>query len=273
MVGEGRAAGQGHSPLRAAGKGLSPHSLCACLPARPSPTHSVLVCNELRCHNVHARFLELFSATHTVRKVPASKMDAVYQHPAIELYLLKKKRPGAGAGVGLAGDDVADADVDTEGGGGEEGAGIALPSGATLSSCSPDTDAAAGGRGGGGGRDGGDGVSGGVAGASAPTCPTLQGSNSSSKPGGGHAIVAAQCRPLQGQQGLANEGTSQVAETEAELGTAGEADADADALADAGSESVAVAASGAQLESWKARRMGAMAAKLLTQVKLPSQVE
>ena len=52
----------------------------------------MVVVNELRSESVHARFLELFGPHFAVRKVPRAKMDAVHQHPAIDIFLLKLRR-------------------------------------------------------------------------------------------------------------------------------------------------------------------------------------
>ncbi|KAG2496390.1 hypothetical protein HYH03_005617 [Edaphochlamys debaryana] len=59
---------------------------------------TVVVCNELRSHSVQGRFMELFTATHTIKSVPHSKMDETYQHPNIFIYIMhkKKKKPAKG---------------------------------------------------------------------------------------------------------------------------------------------------------------------------------
>lgn len=53
---------------------------------------TVLVVNELRSHAVHARFMEAFQPTHTIKVIPHSKMDEVFQHPNIQIFQMKKKR-------------------------------------------------------------------------------------------------------------------------------------------------------------------------------------
>lgn len=53
---------------------------------------AVIIANERRSESVQAGFVELFTPSFIMRKVPLSKMDAVHQHPAIELYLLKRKK-------------------------------------------------------------------------------------------------------------------------------------------------------------------------------------
>lgn len=57
----------------------------------------MVVCNELRSHSVHARFHELFSATHTMKKVLHTKMDDKYQHPNIQVGTMATT--GCGPGV------------------------------------------------------------------------------------------------------------------------------------------------------------------------------
>jgi hypothetical protein len=49
------------------------------------PLAAVLVVNELRSHGVHAAFMECFTATHTVKRVPSAKLDPVYQHSLIHV--------------------------------------------------------------------------------------------------------------------------------------------------------------------------------------------
>ena len=51
-----------------------------------------MVVNELRSESVHARFLEVFGPHFAVRKVLRAKMDAVHQHPAIDIFLMKPRR-------------------------------------------------------------------------------------------------------------------------------------------------------------------------------------
>ncbi len=66
----------------------------------------MVVVNELRSESVHARFLELFGPHFAVRKVPRAKMDAVHQHPAIDIFLLKlrRQRPDASPAAAAAAD-------------------------------------------------------------------------------------------------------------------------------------------------------------------------
>ncbi|PNH06976.1 Methyltransferase-like protein 21D, partial [Tetrabaena socialis] len=67
---------------------------------------TVVVCNELRSHSVQGRFMELFTATHTIKSIPHSKMDEKYQHPNIFIYVMKKKKHSKAA------DKVEDAEGD-----------------------------------------------------------------------------------------------------------------------------------------------------------------
>ena len=69
---------------------------------------AVVVVNELRSQSVHARFLELFEPHFAVRKVPRGKMDAVHQHPAIDIFVMKLRRPRSTKQAA----DVADGNTD-----------------------------------------------------------------------------------------------------------------------------------------------------------------
>lgn len=53
---------------------------------------TVLVVNERRSESVQSAFMQLFSETHSIKMVPHSKMDPVHQHPAIEIYVMKKRK-------------------------------------------------------------------------------------------------------------------------------------------------------------------------------------
>jgi hypothetical protein len=55
--------------------------------ALTSSKTSVVIVNELRSHSVHAAFLAAFEPTHTIKRMPASKLDDKYQHPLIEVRL------------------------------------------------------------------------------------------------------------------------------------------------------------------------------------------
>lgn len=59
---------------------------------------TVLIVNELRSQTVHALFHEIFLTTFTIKTVPHAKMDPVYQHPAIEIFVLKRRKAGRGGG-------------------------------------------------------------------------------------------------------------------------------------------------------------------------------
>ncbi|MEW5306988.1 MAG: hypothetical protein WDW36_009411 [Sanguina aurantia] len=75
---------------------------------------TVVVVNELRSESVHSRFMELFTATHTMKKVPHAKMDPQFQHPNIMIYILRKRKPAGGAAGGAADPEDGDADEDAE---------------------------------------------------------------------------------------------------------------------------------------------------------------
>lgn len=56
---------------------------------------AVLVVNELRSHSVHKAFMEAFTPTHTIKVIPHSKMDDVYQHPNIQVWETRIHQAGA----------------------------------------------------------------------------------------------------------------------------------------------------------------------------------
>lgn len=51
-----------------------------------------MIVNELRSDTIHEEFMAAFGQEFLIRKVPHSHMHAVYQHPALGIYILKKKR-------------------------------------------------------------------------------------------------------------------------------------------------------------------------------------
>eukprot|EP01025_Chloroclados_australasicus_P021962 TRINITY_DN22863_c0_g1_i1.p3 TRINITY_DN22863_c0_g1~~TRINITY_DN22863_c0_g1_i1.p3 ORF type:complete len:203 (-),score=39.41 TRINITY_DN22863_c0_g1_i1:98-643(-) len=53
---------------------------------------TVVVVNEDRSDAVRERFEELFERHFTIKKVPHSKMDVVYQHPNIDIFVLKRRK-------------------------------------------------------------------------------------------------------------------------------------------------------------------------------------
>eukprot|EP01023_Acetabularia_acetabulum_P066506 TRINITY_DN8991_c0_g2_i1.p1 TRINITY_DN8991_c0_g2~~TRINITY_DN8991_c0_g2_i1.p1 ORF type:complete len:397 (+),score=44.51 TRINITY_DN8991_c0_g2_i1:91-1281(+) len=53
---------------------------------------TVLVVNEDRSDSVKQKFEDLFGGYFTMKKIPHSKMDPVYQHPKIDIFLLKKRK-------------------------------------------------------------------------------------------------------------------------------------------------------------------------------------
>ena len=48
--------------------------------------------NELRSQAVHDRFTTLFEQHFTIKRTPRSKMDAVHQHSAIDILILKRRK-------------------------------------------------------------------------------------------------------------------------------------------------------------------------------------
>ncbi len=52
----------------------------------------MLIANELRSESVQSRFIEIFQAGFTIKKVPHTKMDPAYRHPSILLYSLKRRK-------------------------------------------------------------------------------------------------------------------------------------------------------------------------------------
>ena len=55
-------------------------------------TCAVIVVNELRSESVHSRFLALFEQHFTIKRTPRTKMDAVHQHSAIDILILKRRK-------------------------------------------------------------------------------------------------------------------------------------------------------------------------------------
>lgn len=50
-----------------------------------------MIVNELRSESVHEEFMEVFGQHFSIRKVPHAQMHPVYQHPALHIFILKKK--------------------------------------------------------------------------------------------------------------------------------------------------------------------------------------
>ena len=48
---------------------------------------------------MHASFLAAFTPTHTIKLVPHSKMDDVFQHPNIQIFQMKLRRPSRKGGA------------------------------------------------------------------------------------------------------------------------------------------------------------------------------
>lgn len=61
----------------------------------------MVVVNELRSEAVHSRFTSLFEQHFTIKRTPRSKMDAVHQHSAIDILILRRRK-AADAGGGAA---------------------------------------------------------------------------------------------------------------------------------------------------------------------------
>lgn len=107
------------------------------MPCHAVPRGAVAVCNELRSHSVHARFMELFSASHTIKVVPRAKLHDVYQHPNINIFVMRKKKPkGSGKGRGDGSDDE-DADADDGDGDGDAAAVLAPAQPSTSAASAP----------------------------------------------------------------------------------------------------------------------------------------
>jgi hypothetical protein len=60
---------------------------------------AVIIANERRSESVQSAFTGLFSQAFTFKKVPLAKQDADFCHPAIELYILKKKKGASDASL------------------------------------------------------------------------------------------------------------------------------------------------------------------------------
>lgn len=83
-----------------------PHFLNAVL-AMCGRRTSVVVCNEFRSKMVHDVFITEFSKWFAMRKVPLNRMDPAYQHPLIQIYLMKRKREtGGGGGENVEGEEA-----------------------------------------------------------------------------------------------------------------------------------------------------------------------
>jgi hypothetical protein len=57
---------------------------------------TILVANEVRSLSVQQRFIDLFSKEYVLKTVPHSKQHPDFQHPAILLYILKRRKEGKG---------------------------------------------------------------------------------------------------------------------------------------------------------------------------------
>jgi predicted nicotinamide N-methyase len=85
--------------------------LALCGPGRKT---TAVVVNEFRSASVHAAWSAAFGAHFTWRKVPRARMHPTYQHPNIDILLLKRRSgvvvsDGVGGGTGADGDGAASA--------------------------------------------------------------------------------------------------------------------------------------------------------------------
>jgi protein N-lysine methyltransferase METTL21D len=75
--------------------------LALCGPGRKT---TVLCVNEFRSQSVHEAWTAAFSQHFTWRKAPRARMHPVYQHPAIDILIMKRRSGGGGvSGVGGGG--------------------------------------------------------------------------------------------------------------------------------------------------------------------------
>jgi hypothetical protein len=96
----------------------------------------VLVVNELRSHSVHAAFMAAFTPTHSIKIIPHSKMDDVYQHPNIQIFYMKKLKPKRRDGEAGGGedDDEQAGCASSPGAAGQAAAAVGAPDGVEAAS-------------------------------------------------------------------------------------------------------------------------------------------
>nr|XP_011459376.1 PREDICTED: protein-lysine methyltransferase METTL21D [Fragaria vesca subsp. vesca] len=63
--------------------------------ALSGPKTAILLGYEIRSTNVHAQMVEMWKRHFEVKLVPNSKMDSTYQHPSIQLFIMRLKSPYA----------------------------------------------------------------------------------------------------------------------------------------------------------------------------------
>ncbi|KAL6204873.1 hypothetical protein ACLB2K_022140 [Fragaria x ananassa] len=63
--------------------------------ALSGPKTAILLGYEIRSTNVHAQMVEMWKRHFVVKLVPNSKMDSTYQHPSIQLFIMRLKPPYA----------------------------------------------------------------------------------------------------------------------------------------------------------------------------------
>ncbi|RAL46062.1 unnamed protein product [Cuscuta campestris] len=62
--------------------------------ALSGPKTTILLGYEIRSTNVHEKMLEMWKRNFEVKTVPKSKMDSDYQHPSIQLFIMRLKPTG-----------------------------------------------------------------------------------------------------------------------------------------------------------------------------------
>jgi hypothetical protein len=98
--------------------------LYRCVLALTNERSTVIVANERRSESVQAAFVDLFSASFTFKKVPAAKQAEGYRHPAIELWVLKRRKGASAANLDAL--EAAEAAAAAAGGGEESAAAAAV---------------------------------------------------------------------------------------------------------------------------------------------------
>ena len=60
---------------------------------------AVLIVNELRSDSVQSVFMQIFGEHYSIKRIAASKLHPLYQHPAIQVFQLKLRRQGSSKGT------------------------------------------------------------------------------------------------------------------------------------------------------------------------------
>jgi predicted nicotinamide N-methyase len=63
-----------------------------------TPKTTVLIVNELRSDSVQSVFMQIFGEHYSIKRIAASKLHPLYQHPAIQVFQLKLRRQGSAKG-------------------------------------------------------------------------------------------------------------------------------------------------------------------------------